>query len=246
MSPEPRVSVLIGCWNNADTLERAARSVLDGTLRELELVIVDDGSTDNTEEVVGSLGDERVRYLKLPHMGISRSLNAGLAEASAPLVAIQDADDWSEPRRLERQVELLESRPEVAVVGTRMHEVDETGAPLQPRTTFAAGDVRPVLMRFNPIPNSCACFRREAALEVGGYDPGYLYAMDYDLWLKLAERHAVVTIDEPLATRRMSSRNVAARKERAQTAETIAMRTRALRRRRTLLGAFGIVPALVS
>ncbi len=246
MTAEPRVSVLIGCWNNADTVERAARSILDGTLSELELLIVDDGSTDETEQVVASLGDGRVRYLKLPHMGISRSLNAGLAEARAALVAIQDADDWSEPERLERQVELLESRPDVAVVGTRMYEVDEAGEPLRPRTTFAAGDVRPVLMRFNPIPNSCACFRREAALEVGGYDPGFLYAMDYDLWLKLAERHGVVTLDEPLATRRMSSRNVAARKERAQTGETIAMRAQALRRRRTLRGALGMVPALVS
>ena len=246
MSPEPRVSVLIGCWNNADTLERAARSILDGTLRDLELLIVDDGSTDATEELVGALGDERVRYLKLPHMGISRSLNAGLAEARAPLVAIQDADDWSEPARLERQVELLESRPDVAVVGTRMQEVDERGAPLAPRTAFAVGDVRTVLMHFNPIPNSCACFRRQAALDAGGYDPRYLYAMDYDLWLRLAENHAVVTLDEPLATRRMSSGNVAARKERAQIAETISMRLRALRRRRTVRGALGVVPPLVS
>ena len=76
------------------------------------------------------------------------------------------------------------------MVGCRMHEVDEGSAPLAPRTSFAAGDVRPVLMRFNPIPNSCAAFRREAALAAGGYDPRYLYAMEYDLWLRLAERHA--------------------------------------------------------
>ena len=106
-----------------------------------------------------------------------------------------------------------------------MFEVDEHGEPLAPRTAFAAGDVRPVLMRFNPMPNSCVCMRRQAALEVGGYDPRYLYAMDYDLWLRMAERHGVVTLDEPLATRRMSSSNVAARKERAQIAETISMRS---------------------
>jgi glycosyltransferase involved in cell wall biosynthesis len=243
---DPRVSVLLGCWNNADTLERAARSILDGSLRELELLIVDDGSTDQTEELARSFGDQRVRYLKLPHMGISRSLNVGLSEARAPFVAVQDADDWSEPERLERQVELLEHRPEVAVVGARMHEVDGAGSPLAPRTAFAAGDVRGVLMRFNPIPNSCACFRREAALEVGGYDPDYLYAMDYDLWLRLAERHPVVILDEPLATRSMSGGNVAARKERAQIGETISIRLRALRRRRTLRGAGGLVLPFVS
>jgi glycosyltransferase involved in cell wall biosynthesis len=246
MTTVPRVSVLIGCWNNADTLERAARSILGQSVTDLELIVVDDGSTDATGEVARSLGDDRVRYLQLPHMGISPSLNAGLREARGELVAIQDADDWSEPQRLERQVAVLQARPEVAVVGCRMFEVDERGKPLEPRTAFAAGDVRRVLMRFNPIPNSCVCMRRRAALDAGGYDPRYLYAMDYDLWLRLAERHTVVTLDEPLATRRMSSQNVAARKERAQIAETIAMRMRALRRRRTLRGAEGLVLPAVS
>jgi glycosyltransferase involved in cell wall biosynthesis len=241
-----RVSVLIGCWNNADTLERAARSILDQTLEDLELVVVDDGSTDSTPELVASLGDPRVRYLPLEHMGIARSLNHGLRAATAPLVAIQDADDWSEPERLEREVAVLESRPDVAVVGCRMFEVDEDGRRIEPRTTFAAGDVRPVLMRFNPIPNSCACFRREAALELGGYDARYRYAMDYDLWLRLAERHGVVTLDEPLATRRMSGTNVAARKERAQVAETVAMRLRAMRRRRSPRGSSGVAVAALS
>jgi hypothetical protein len=88
--------------------------------------------------------------------------------------------------------------------------------------------------------------RRQAVLDVGGYDPRYEYAMDYDLWLRLSERHGVVTLDERLATRRMSSRNVAAREERAQIAETVAMRVRALRRRRTLRGAGGLLLPSIS
>ena len=246
MNPTPRVSVLIGCWNNADTLERAAKSILGQTVDDLELLVVDDGSTDATPEVTASLGDPRVRHLALTHRGISPSLNAGLRAARAPVVAIQDADDWSEPNRLERQTALLDRHADVAVVGCRMTEVDEEGRVLAPRTSFTAGDIGRELMRFNPIPNSCACYRRELALAVGGYDPGYLYAMEYDLWLRLAERHRVVTIDEPLATRRMSRTNVAARQERAQIAESIRLRVAALRRRRSLRGAVGIVPAAVS
>jgi glycosyltransferase involved in cell wall biosynthesis len=242
----PRVSVLIGCWNNADTLERAARSILDQTVRDIELIVVDDGSTDDTPAVVDGLGDPRVRRLALPHMGISRSLNEGLREARAPFVAIQDADDWSEPERLERQLAVLEARPDVAVVGTRMHEVDEAGAPLAPRTSFTAGDVRKALLRFNPIPNSCACMRRDVVLAAGGFDPRYLYAMDYDLWLRVAETHAVVTLDEPLATRRMSGQNVAAQREREQIAETIAMRLRAMRRRRSLRALGGVAVGIAA
>jgi glycosyltransferase involved in cell wall biosynthesis len=231
-----RISALIGTYNNAPTLRRAIDSVLGQSVDDLELIVVDDGSTDATPEVVAAVDDGRVRHLSLDHVGISGSLNAGLAEASAPVVAIQDADDWSEPERFERQLAVLDADPEVAVVGCRMREVDERGAVLAPRTSFAAGDVRDALMRFNPIPNSCAAFRRQAVLELGGYDPRYLYAMDYDLWLRVAERHAVVTVGETLATRQMSALNVAARKERAQIRESIEIRLRALARRRSLRG----------
>jgi len=244
----PRVSVLIGCWNNADTLRVAADSILGQTVADLELLIVDDGSTDATPQLAAELraADDRVRYLPLPHMGISGSLNTGLREAQGPLVAFQDADDWSPPERLERELAVLEARPDVLAVGCRMREVDARGTDLAPRTAFAAGDVNGALMRFNPIPNSCAVVRRADALAIGGFDVRYRYAMDYDLWLRLAERGTIVTVDAPLAVRVMSGVNVAARRERAQTLEAIRIRLAALRRRRTLRGAGGLVLPMVS
>jgi hypothetical protein len=127
-----------------------------------------------------------------------------------------------------------------------MHEVDEAGRPLRSRTAFVAGDVAGALMRVNPIPNTSAMFRRDAVLAIGGYDPRYRYAMEYDLWLRLAERWRVVTIDEPLATRVMGSANVAARAERAQTLEAIQIRMRTLVRRRTLKGAGGLLAPSLS
>jgi glycosyltransferase involved in cell wall biosynthesis len=242
----PRVSVLIGCWNNAQTLPRAIESILSQTVSDLELIVVDDGSTDETPEVVRAVSDSRIRYLPLEHLGISDSLNQGLAEASARVVAVQDADDWSLPERLDHELAVLDDRPEVAVVGGRMREVDPAGAELTPRTAFVAGEANDALLRFNPIPNSCAAFRREAALEVGGYDPRYRYAMDHDLWLRIADRNIVFTLDEVLAVRRMSGQNVAARSERAQIAETIRIRAATLRRRRTLAGAEGLVLPSIS
>jgi glycosyltransferase involved in cell wall biosynthesis len=242
--PAPRVTVLIGSYNNARTLDRAIDAILAQTVRELELIVIDDGSSDDTPRVIErAMGrDGRVRALPMGrNVGISRSLNEGLRAARAPVVAVQDADDYSAPERLERQLAVLDAEPDVAVVGTRMHEVDEAGRRLVPRTTFAAGDVGRVLLRFNPIPNTSAAFRRDAALEVGGYDPRYRYAMEYDLWLRLAERWRVVALDEPLSTRVMGTANVAARAERAQTAEAIAIRLRALRRRRTVRGASGLI-----
>ena len=175
------------------------------------------------------------------NVGIARSLNAGLQAASAPVVAVQDADDWSAPERLEHQLALLAERPEVAVVGSRMHEVDAAGAPLQPTTLFRAGDVTRTLLRFNPIPNTSAAFRRDVALGLGGYDPRYRYATEYDLWLRIADDHVVWALDEPLSTRRMSGTNVAARAARAQAVEAARIVARTLVRRRTLRGASGLV-----
>jgi len=245
----PRVSVLIGAFDSAATLEEAIGAILGQTVADLELIVVDDGSRDDSAAIADAAAarDPRVSVLRMgTNVGISRSLNAGLEAARAPVVAVQDADDVSAPTRLERQLALLDERPDVAVVGCRMREVDPAGRELRPRTAFAPGDVRAVLPRFNPIPNTSAAFRREVALAAGGYDPRYRYAMEYDLWLRLAERHVVWALDEVLATRRMSATNVAARAERAQLAEAIAIRLRALRRRRSLRGARGVVLPAIS
>jgi len=245
----PRVSVLIGAYDNAPTLGRAIASILGQTVTELELLLIDDGSRDETPAVIAAAAtrDARVRTLTMErNVGISRSLNEGLRAARSPIVAVQDADDRSAPERLERQLAVLAARPEVAVVGSRMHEVDPAGKALAPRTSFRAGDVNDVLLRFNPIPNTSAAFRRELALALGGYDPRYRYAMEYDLWLRIADEHVAVALDEPLSTRVMSATNVAARADRAQTAEAIAIRLRTLARRRTLRGASGLLVPLAA
>jgi glycosyltransferase involved in cell wall biosynthesis len=250
MAPDsPAVTVLIGAYDNERTVTRAIASILVQTERDLELIVIDDGSSDGSasaaRKAIGA--DPRGRVMRLEcNVGIARSLNAGLRAAAAPIVAIQDADDYSAPARLERQLGVLAADPGIAVVGCRMREVDPNDVVLRSRTTFAAGDVGPVLMRFNPIPNSSAAFRREAALALGGYDVRYRYAAEYDLWLRIAERHRVAALDEELCTRVMGRANVAARAERAQLAEGIAIRARALRRRRTLRGVGGLLRPAVS
>ena len=112
-----RVSVIIGTWNRAGYLGEAIRSILGQTVQELELIVADDGSTDGTDAVVAQYDDPRLRYLPGPHVGISRNLNRALAEARAPYAALLDSDDWSYPTRLERQLAVLDARPEVAAVG---------------------------------------------------------------------------------------------------------------------------------
>lgn len=244
----PAVSVLMGAYQSEETISCAIDSIRSQTETDLELIVIDDGSSDGSavraREAVA--GDPRCQVLELgQNVGIASSLNVGLSHARAPVVAIQDADDRSEPERLERQLAMLAGSSDVAVVGGLMTEVDTRGRPLQARTSVAVGEVTPWLMRFNPIPNGVAAFRREVVLELGGYDARFRYAAEYDLWLRIAEHHRIVVLDQVLATRVMSAGNVAARAERAQTLEAMTIRVRAMRRRRSMADLGGLArPAL--
>src|SRR4051812_40161485 len=191
----PRVTVLIGCWNNAATLPRAIDSILAQTVEDLELIVVDDGSTDETADIVSRYDDPRVQHLALEHMGIARSLNRGMNAARSSVIAFQDADDWSKPIRLERQLAILERWPEVAVVGCWMDEVDDAGGQLSPRQPCLSGLVTEQLVRFNPIPGTCSMMRRSAAQEAGDFDPRYLYAADYGLWSRIAAAHEIFCLN---------------------------------------------------
>jgi glycosyltransferase involved in cell wall biosynthesis len=240
--------VITGTFNAAATLPRAIESILAQTLAELELLVVDDGSTDETPEIVARYDDPRIRYLKLPHMGIARSLNRGVEEARADIVGIQDADDWSLPERFERTVELLESHPEIAAVGVQMREVDDDGNELTRRVPRVVGDVRPAIMQFNPAPNNCLTIRKSALAEIGGWDPRWYYNVDYDMLLRLAERHEVVNLGETLGVRTLSANNYCTgpRHERAQIAEGLQVRMAAMRRRGSLGGVGGLAKPTAS
>ncbi len=141
---------------------------------------------------------------------------------------------------------MLDARPEVAVVGSRMPERDPDGHELKGRAAFMAGDLAGRLMRFNPISNPSTAFRRDVALAAGGYDPRYRLAPEYDLWLRISEAHEVVALDEPLAVRTMGTENISIVHEREIIWESVVMRLRALGRRRSLRGAQWLVPPLIS
>jgi glycosyltransferase involved in cell wall biosynthesis len=248
MSATPRATVLIGTLNYAHLIGRAIDAILAQTLTDIELIVIDDGSTDDTESVVAGFSDHRLRYLRLDHVGIAKSLNIGLKEARAPFVAINDADDWSLPDRLARQVATLESDPTIGVVGCLMREVDDDGTAFGRRRlpVVATGDVGSALLRFNQVSNTAACLRRDAALAVGGYDPSYRLACDYDLWLRMADHHRIVNLPEELAVRRLGSDNAGQSNERLMLREIIRTLTSTHLRRRSLRGATGLIRYVVS
>ena len=227
-----RVSVVLPVRNGERTIARAVESILRQSALGLELIVIDDGSDDATAAVVAGFADPRVRLLRTKGNGLTAALRLGVAAARTAIIARQDADDVSFPERIERQLELFDRRSEIVVVGVNWEERDEAHRALRQRRPFVAGDLRRGLVVANPVFHGAVAFRKLAAQAVGGYDPSFRFAQDYDLWLRMSEVGVIWNHDEVLAARYMDGRNIAATREQAQHRAALRARARACRRRR--------------
>lgn len=202
----PRVSVIMPCWNRAGFVADAIRSVLGQTLTDFELLVVDDGSTDGSRDVVRSFSDARLRLLCGEHQGISAAMNAGLAAARGRFIARLDSDDAWVPDMLEIQVAVLEARPEVGLVYARGECVDTNwrslgmtwGYPLRyPGETFRS-------MVYNDSTcNITVVCRRECFERAGTYDETLQTSEDLDMWLRVAWECEFAFTDRVLARIRL-------------------------------------------
>jgi len=193
------VSVVLPVRDGERFVHEALESVLRQTYSDLEVVVVDDGSTDGTGDVLAGLRDERLRVVRQEPTGLVAALQRGLAEARAPLVARMDADDVSEPERLERQVDLLARRPRVGMAATWVAVIDEDGRELRREVLPSAHQdlARRLLLR-NPFQHGSVLLRREAIEAIGGYRADYGANEDYDLWRRLARSWELACVPEVL------------------------------------------------
>ena len=182
-SPAPLISVLLPVRDGAAYLREALDSVLAQTLREFELVVVDDGSEDETPAILASVDDSRVRVLRQERLGLVAALNRALDEARAPLLARMDADDVSLPERLERQVGYLEARERVALVVVGVETFGGRSTIVLPDDDAA---LRRRLLLRNPFAHGAVAVRAEAVARAGGYRADYGANEDYDLWRRIA------------------------------------------------------------
>jgi hypothetical protein len=202
----PAVSVVMSVYNGERFLEEAVASVLEQDLREVELIVVDDGSTDRTPAILGALAraDGRVVVRSQRNQGRTAALNVGFALARGPLVARLDDDDVATPARLARQRAFLEENDHVALVGGAATFVDEHGTAIaEVRYPTSDAEIRRALGRTSPFVHSAVMLRRSAFREVGGYRPIFPMAEDLDLWLRIAERHQVANLPETVVRYRV-------------------------------------------
>jgi hypothetical protein len=186
----PEVSVVVAVFNAAPWLGEAIESILGQTFADLELIVVDDGSTDGSPGIVRRYADDRIRLVELGRNGgQTAALNHGLRLATGTLIARLDADDRAHPTRLARQVEVLRADVTLGLVGSQAWRIDANGR----RTGVLDRCLEDASIRWyglfdNPFIHSSVTFRRSAIGSDGAYDERFAYAQDFELWSRVLSR----------------------------------------------------------
>lgn len=212
--PIPTVSIVMSVYNGQRYLCEALNSLLEQTLQDFELVIVDDGSTDETSLILDAYEkkDKRIFIIRNEqNLGVAASLNRGLQICRAPLVARADADDVFMPERLAKQLTYINQNPNVGVVGSAYQEIDENGQTLKDCEVVTEDRHLKFKLLFGCIYiHPTTIFRRDLVLNAGGYDEKNFGRgpEDYDLWARLLSRTRFGNINEPLVKYRVYSNSV--------------------------------------
>ena len=227
-NPSPLVSVVMAAKNYARFVPLAIGSVVRQTVTDWELIIVDDGSTDDTASAVQPyLADRRVRYVRSDLLGQSRAKNLGARLSRGAFIAYLDADDAWLPMKLEKQLDVLHAHPACGVCFCLRSLFDENDNPLtanaqQTVTAPPRGRVLPQIFLRNFVCFSSVVIRRQVFDHLGGFDPQWDLAIDYDLWLRVARHYEFECVDEPLVLYRTGHGNLSKRlTDRVLTADSI-------------------------
>ena len=232
----PSITVLMAVYDPPlEMLDQAVDSILNQTFADFEFLIVDDGSDDpgvQSRLSRRAQHDARIRIASEPHRGLTAALNRGLALARGEWIARQDADDWSEPVRLERQIEYFQAHPETTVLGSNAWTHQQDGRPLWPlHLPTKHADILRRLPRGNPFVHGSVMFPRAAADSAGGYREEFRCSQDYDFLWRLAESGSVANLEEPLYHYRYAGGSVSAGRATEQARAHLAIQSLAAARR---------------
>jgi glycosyltransferase involved in cell wall biosynthesis len=210
----PAVSVLIPVRNNAAYLPLALESLAAQSFADFETVVVDNGSSDGTREILRdwTRREPRLRAFRLRRPGLARSLNFAASKARAPLLARLDGDDVAMPDRLAVQVAALRAQPGLGLLGSAADLIDSRGRRIgELSRPLGDPDLRAFLRSGCGFVHSTVMMRRDIFLAAGGYREGLNVAEDYDLWLRMAEHTGIANLPERLVSYRIHDESVTAR-----------------------------------
>ncbi|MBR5598277.1 MAG: glycosyltransferase [Lachnospiraceae bacterium] len=190
------ISVIIPTYNRAGTILRSVNSVLNQTYKDLELIIIDDGSTDNTKKLIEEMEDDRIRYIYLgANGGASNARNIGASYALGDWIAFQDSDDAWRPEKLEKQMILANEHPEYSLIYSSFeyHDLDgtSTGFPARPYTGIMENDMYSSLLLCNVIGCPTMLIKRDAFSQSGGFDTNYHSLEDWEFVIRFSKNNLI-------------------------------------------------------
>jgi glycosyltransferase involved in cell wall biosynthesis len=211
-----KISVVMSVCNGERHLKESVESILSQTFADFEFIIINDGSTDGTREILESYTDPRIVVVHQENMGLTRSLNRAMAMARGKYIARQDADDISMPERLETQFEYMERNPNIGLVGSYYLVVDEQGKSIdelaQNNLPTNHKDLIKYHFKTHYVGHGTFFFRRSIIDFTGGYDEDFRFTQDMDFLLRVSERFEIANIPEVLYRWKMCRGNITARK----------------------------------
>lgn len=210
MKTVPAITVLMPAYNAAAYIAEAILSVLQQSFADFELLVINDGSTDNTENIVRNIPDPRIRLINQPHSGVAAALNLGLVNAAAAIIARFDADDICYPQRLAVQYDFLQSHPGYVLVGSDVNYADRNAVHLYRyyNAAYENDAVKKYIHTGCPFIHSSVMYQKNIALELGGYDERAHSFEDYRLWIQFISRGLVCNLAEPLIMVRLNPESV--------------------------------------
>lgn len=208
-----RVTVIMACHNSSAYLDEAVSSVLSQTLGDLELVLIDDCSTDNTLEIATcyQAQDDRISIISMPvNSGPAAARNAGIRAAKGEWLGILDSDDVAMPARFEEQMSLANNGQSLVIIGSSSISIDKKGHTIKEHKYPTDHEVliKKLYSQQAFPPHSSMVYRRDVVKKLTGFNSRYASSEDYDLWLRLSEIGKVASIDKPLVKIRKHEQNI--------------------------------------
>ena len=216
------ISIIVSIYNSDKTLSKMIESVLNQTCQNFELILINDGSTDNSLDIVKRFmkADERIVHIDKENSGLTKSLNIGLKRAKGKYIARIDADDIWKKDKLEKQIKFLKENQDYALVGTAYDEIDELGniIYLKQRVPLLLQhkDIINNIVKYNPFLHSSVLFRKDILENIGFYNESFKYTQDYEYWIRIMSQYKVANLEEILTSRRYSSGMISIQKEKEQ------------------------------
>ncbi len=207
---DPKITVLMPAYNADKYIHAAIRSVLDQSFTDFELLIINDGSKDDTEKIIRSFTDSRIRLINQSNQGIASALNMGLLNGNADLVARFDADDVCLPGRLMTQYNFLTDHPEYIIVGSDADYIDMNGEFVFTCRLAAHSDdeIQDLTANKCPFIHSAVMFRKQAIMDVGGYDTNAYAFQDHLLWSKVIKKGKACNLPQAFLQVRLNPESI--------------------------------------